>query len=267
MSILSPFAYRVPFLLVQQVAQLISIVSPTKSPSIEEQKRYASVNKGSPVEPLVAIWSRYRNMIVVACFCCPVVLSFLTSLSLRQLGAHSFHLLDILACSGILSKIPYLGNVLAPRPALHHMNASPTLIVGTFLCIVGCVIRVAAYSALGQFFTFELALKDGHKLITHGPFAFVRHPAYTGLALVKIGMVLSDFGLGSWWYAVTALRSWPSVGCVQLIAAMYITEPMFCLVLMMTRMPKEDRILREAFGEQWVEWAKRVPHRILPGIY
>ena len=206
-------------------------------------------------------------MIVVTCFHGAVALSFLTYPLLHQLGAHSFHLLDILACSGILSKVPYLGNILAPRPALHHMYASPTLVVGTILCIVGCVVRVAAYGALGQFFTFELALKDGHKLITHGPFAFVRHPAYTGLLLVKIGMVLSDFGQGSWWYAVTALKSWPSVGCIQLMAAMYITEPIFCLILMMTRMPKEDRILREAFGEQWVEWAKRVPYRILPGIY
>ena len=33
------------------------------------------------------------------------------------------------------------------------------------------------------------------------------------------------------------------------------------------RMSKEDIALRNQFGKEWDDWAKRVPYSIFPGIY
>ena len=44
---------------------------------------------------------------------------------------------------------------------------------------------------------------------------------------------------------------------------------MVCLLLGMifTRVPKEDRVMRESFGVQWVEWADRTPCAVIPFVY
>jgi len=41
---------------------------------------------------------------------------------------------------------------------------------------------------------------------------------------------------------------------------------MLCLVFT-KRMNKEDAMLEENFGEAWRAWAKRVPYRLVPGVY
>lgn len=38
-------------------------------------------------------------------------------------------------------------------------------------------------------------------------------------------------------------------------------------VLVNQRMAKEDAMLEQNFGEEWRAWAKRVPCRLVPGIY
>jgi len=39
------------------------------------------------------------------------------------------------------------------------------------------------------------------------------------------------------------------------------------LYLVLTRMSNEDEALRKQFGKQWVDWAKKVPYYVVPGIY
>jgi len=35
-----------------------------------------------------------------------------------------------------------------------------------------------------------MSIRNNHKLVTSGPYAIVRHPGYTGVMLVVIGMLL-----------------------------------------------------------------------------
>ena len=50
-------------------------------------------------------------------------------------------------------------------------------------------IRYSCYRTLGKLFTFEMNIRDGHRLITNGPHPVVRHPAYTGVILTMIGII------------------------------------------------------------------------------
>ncbi|KAG2126910.1 hypothetical protein DEU56DRAFT_959007, partial [Suillus clintonianus] len=56
-------------------------------------------------------------------------------------------------------------------------------------------IRLWCFRTLGRFFTFELGVRKGHKLVTTGPYAVVRHQSYAGAALLSIGLFILH---GSW---------------------------------------------------------------------
>lgn len=38
-------------------------------------------------------------------------------------------------------------------------------------------------------------------------------------------------------------------------------------ILLVSRIPMEDRVMKAQFKEQWDEWAKKTPYRLVPFIY
>jgi protein-S-isoprenylcysteine O-methyltransferase Ste14 len=75
-------------------------------------------------------------------------------------------------------------------------DARPGLIaLGVLLIMFGWLIRVWAQRELGKYFTGEVAVQRDHRVVSTGPYRFVRHPAYTGgvLAAIGFGLVLSTW--------------------------------------------------------------------------
>jgi len=131
--------------------------------------------------------------------------------------------------------------------ALH--NLAPIALPRTFLTAVGAALivggfalRMVALRTLKQFFTVNVAIHSDQRIIQHGIYAYVRHPAYTGVLLSMLG-----FGLG--------LGSWASVGCMLFFPALAIAY----------RIRVEERALLEAFGEEYAAYARRV-RRLVPGV-
>ena len=58
------------------------------------------------------------------------------------------------------------------------------------MAIFGGIIRHQCYESMGRLFTVERSIRTDHVLVTSGPYAVVRHPSYTGLLIVFIGMIL-----------------------------------------------------------------------------
>ena len=137
------------------------------------------------------------------------------------------------------------------------------LVAGFTLLALGTLLRVTCYRTLGRFFTFELTLKEKHALVTCGPYAVVRHPAYSGSLLALAGCVLTHMGPGSWW-AETRMWAAPA-GAVAGIA--FLCNGLYMLLFLIARTIKEDAVLRAEFKEQWEAWAERSPYRIVPYIY
>ena len=67
---------------------------------------------------------------------------------------------------------------------------TPISVLGYILMITGSLGRVWCYRTLGVFFTFELAIRSFHKLIKTGPYSYVRHPSYTFVCILTIGLWL-----------------------------------------------------------------------------
>ena len=111
------------------------------------------------------------------------------------------------------------------------------------LAAVSVWLMKSAVRTLGKQWAVAARLVEGHKLITEGPYAYVRNPIYTGM----FGMLLAT-GL--------AMEHW-----IATIAAVVI----FAAGLVI-RVRTEEKLLRAAFGQEFEDYAQRVP-AVIPGIY
>jgi protein-S-isoprenylcysteine O-methyltransferase Ste14 len=95
-----------------------------------------------------------------------------------------------------------------------------------------------------RFFTslVRIQTERGHEVCDGGPYRFVRHPGYAGNLLAVLGIPLV---LDSLWTFVAAGVA---------------------LVISLVRTALEDRTLLEKLPG-YREYARRVPHRLFPGLW
>lgn len=74
---------------------------------------------------------------------------------------------------------------LAPRAA-----EGPLAVAGTLVAFAGVALAVAAKFRLGRWFSADFGVKQGHVLVTGGPYALTRHPIYTGILATILGAAL-----------------------------------------------------------------------------
>ena len=151
----------------------------------------------------------------------------------------AFLLLSIYALYCLpLSSVPLLGQRLMPR--------SPALgLLGAFLCAFGVGFAIWARRVLARSWspawTAAVTLRDGHRLVQAGPYALVRHPIYFGLLTAAIGMVMV-------------------LGEVRALGLL------FGIQVLLTKMGKEETVLRTTFPDEYPEYERRVK-RLLPWIW
>ncbi len=100
--------------------------------------------------------------------------------------------------------------------------------VGTALMLSGIGLRLWAVRTLGEHFRTQVTLLDAHRLVRAGPYARVRHPAYTGALVTCIGLGIA---LGNW-LSLLVMIVGPLAGFTW-------------------RIRLEERALGERFGADW----------------
>ena len=145
------------------------------------------------------------------------------------------------------------------------MGITPPFLIAWIVSLTGALIRRSCYKALGRMFTFEISLRDDHRLVTSGPYSFVRHPSYTSGTLALIGALLCETTPGSW--AIECSCLFPPLLEGPLVFLSYIITAVIGFLVIAPRLDKEDIMLRKRFGLQWDEWAAEVPYRLIPGVY
>lgn len=146
-----------------------------------------------------------------------------------------------------------------PTPRL-----TPSYLLASLLICSAAALRVSCYRHLGRHFTFELALHPDHQLVTTGPYAYVRHPAYTGALMYVAGcmlIVLADRGspwvqLGLWTTGVGRAVGTGIAGLAALAVGLFVK-----------RTEVEDGVLAKQFNKEWRQWAKRTPWKLVPFVY
>ena len=100
-----------------------------------------------------------------------------------------------------------------------------------------------AVRTLGRQWAMRARLVEDHKLITEGPYAHIRNPIYTGM----LGMLIATGLAAEHWIALP------------------IAIVIFWIGLVI-RVRVEEKLLRAAFGQQFDDYARRVP-AVIPGLY
>ena len=122
-----------------------------------------------------------------------------------------------------------------------RVHAPWATVLGLLLLLAATAFTLWARVVLGTMWSMDAVAKQGHELRTDGPYAVTRHPIYTGM----LGMLLGSVLLAG---AGRALLLVP-VG----------------LVFFEVKLHLEERLLSEAFPEDYARYRRRVP-RLVPGL-
>lgn len=143
--------------------------------------------------------------------------------------------------------------------SLHHLSEKPLFesifgflsfsrslqsdFLGILLFFLGFLLRIYAIKSLGHLFTFEVGLRKNHQLITKGPYSIIRHPGYLGYLLISLGL-------------------YTFFGTLFGIALSLI----ICSIIYLKRIPLEERILSQQFGEEFESY-KLKTKKLIPFLY
>jgi protein-S-isoprenylcysteine O-methyltransferase Ste14 len=104
------------------------------------------------------------------------------------------------------------------------------------MTVVGALVVVWSQDALGVQWSLTARLVAQHRLITSGPYAYVRHPRYSAMILMLVGTGI--------------VRTTPLVTGAAL--ALYVIGTL-------VRIRAEEALMEEAFGVDWDRYRRRVP--------
>jgi protein-S-isoprenylcysteine O-methyltransferase Ste14 len=108
---------------------------------------------------------------------------------------------------------------------------------------LGIAIRWRSRAALGRYFTYRVRTSTDQPVVTSGPYRWVRHPAYLGMALALLGFACV---LGNW---LSLLVFVP----VMLVGVVY-------------RIRVEEAALLAAVGDDYAAYC-RGRARLVPGVW
>jgi protein-S-isoprenylcysteine O-methyltransferase Ste14 len=104
---------------------------------------------------------------------------------------------------------------------------------GVLLTAAGYTLVFLSGIFLGRQYSAEVTIQENHKLITAGPYRWVRHPRYLGILLITLGATL-------------VFRTW----------AGFVLLP-FVLALLLWRIKDEEALMEREFGDEWRAYCKR----------
>jgi len=118
-----------------------------------------------------------------------------------------------------------------------------TVTLGSTLVLAGVALRQWAARTLGRYFTRSVLIREGHRVITSGPYRFVRHPGYAGVLVAQVGLALT-------------LGSWLSVGLM--VIGFFLAH--------IPRITAEEAVLETNLVEQYRDY-ERTRKRLIPGVW
>lgn len=103
---------------------------------------------------------------------------------------------------------------------------------GITLTWAGTAIAIWARYSIGEYWSARVTLKEGHRLIRSGPYAYVRHPIYTGMLLGCVGAAL-------------VVGEWRGVVAVLLLLAAHSRKAL-----------REESLLTQEFGDEYIAYRR-----------
>jgi protein-S-isoprenylcysteine O-methyltransferase Ste14 len=117
------------------------------------------------------------------------------------------------------------------------------VVVGFVLIVAGIVLRAWSIKTLGRFFQYQIEIQADHRVVTGGPYRYVRHPSYSGIALTLCGFAVASGDV-------------LSVVAVMVLGGAGLSVRIFA----------EERQLTRALGAEYERFAAS-RKRLIPGVW
>jgi protein-S-isoprenylcysteine O-methyltransferase Ste14 len=119
----------------------------------------------------------------------------------------------------------------------------PTGLAGPIVMWAGLAVRIWAIVVLGQSFRTTVEVDAGQQVVDRGPYRWVRHPSYTGILLLMVGLSL-------------VYGNWPALAVLLVLPAGVLIHRIFV----------EEAALTEVTGRAYTDYAARTK-RLVPGVW
>jgi protein-S-isoprenylcysteine O-methyltransferase Ste14 len=180
-----------------------------------------------------------------------VVYWFISSSSVKPvertsgwLGGNWYTLLFLLGFGFMIGFRP-LARLGIPLGTLAFSLIPHTVIIALLAVILlatGLVIAIAGRRMLSGNWSSQVAIKEGHELITTGLYGYIRNPIYAGILLMTLGTALSIGTLGA------------GIGFLVVVLGLYL------------KLSDEEHILARHFGETYTSY-KEHTRALIPFLW
>ena len=146
----------------------------------------------------------------------------------------------------VMGLLKWLYLLILVVPALDHrlgwsQVSLPLVVVADVAVVIGMAMQFRVFQE-NTFASAVIELASDQKVISTGPYRFVRHPMYTGATLVSFA---TPIALGSWWgLPIAAVK----------------------LVVIVARLLDEEKFLAESLSG-YPQYCERVKYRLIPYVW
>ncbi len=146
----------------------------------------------------------------------------------------------------VVGSVIFLREQIASIVPGFNMNLWPhsltTGLIADIITLLGLMVMIRARIALGKNWSANVVFKENHELITSGPYAYVRHPIYSGLLLMVLGAIIYSGSLAG-----------------VLLFVLFFFGAYY-------KGRKEEKLLSIYFAEKYTEYKKKV-RALIPFIF
>ncbi|KAG0357886.1 hypothetical protein BG005_003001 [Podila minutissima] len=177
----------------------------------------------------------------------------------------------------------------SPLPAVQQLAVFKLWhAAATVLSLSGFALRKWSFVTLDRFFTYQLTIRSGHKLVQSGPYTYLRHPSYTGALMTGFGSFMLLFHRGLWPVLVTYAAKWtnqlvhsgtpvlsslaalspfagsnyarmgPKILGINIGLWIMVMMSAFGIRVLMYRVEAEEEMLKQHFGRDWDEKTDKI---------
>jgi protein-S-isoprenylcysteine O-methyltransferase len=147
------------------------------------------------MNPIIFIWLIYASWLILLAYLIVAALG-----DKQNTGEHPLQNFGILFIVIISFMLPHI-------KIFRFLNFDPVSPVqssiGVILCLTGIAIKIWGRQQLGKNRSQAVSVKEGHELVTSGPYNYVRHPMYSGgfIAILGSAVVMG----GAWIFLLVFL--------------------------------------------------------------
>lgn len=127
--------------------------------------------------------------------------------------------------------------------AAWQFGSTALSVAGILLMWAGLALRIWAIVVLGQSFRMTVEVDAGQQVVDRGPYRWIRHPSYTGIVLLTVGLGL-------------VYGNWAALAVLLVLPAGILIYRIFV----------EETVLTEVMGQAYTSYAAHTK-RLVPGLW